>query len=80
MSTRSKKWCRLSSQDFAIEEFRSSLNSATSPDQFKEVFSHGVSSSIMSPIAIYRQLSASRTRRVKMAGVPTGHNSQLISS
>src|ERR1039458_9630153 len=29
-------------QNFAIEEFRSSLDSATSTDQFKEVFSHCV--------------------------------------
>jgi hypothetical protein len=29
-------------QNFVIEEFRSSLDSATSPDQFIEVFSHGV--------------------------------------
>jgi hypothetical protein len=29
-------------QNFAIEEFRSSLDSATSTDQFKEVFSHRV--------------------------------------
>src|SRR5271169_2244238 len=29
-------------QEFAIEKFRSSIDGATSPDQFIEVFSHGV--------------------------------------
>jgi hypothetical protein len=29
--------------NFAVEEFRSSLDGATSPDQFVEVFSHGAS-------------------------------------